>query len=237
MKAWFSGETKTAVREAVGSVESETSAELVVVVRRLSGNYLAADLIGGGIVAMIALAVFLYYPEPFEYTYFPLEQLAAFAVGALLTRASPSLRRMFTGEKAMRREVTRAARSTFMERRLGRTRDRTAVLVYVSTFEGLAEVVPDVGLDTAKLGDGWADAVKIVLRAVRDDDLASFTLALRALGPILSEVSPKAKDDTNEIPGDVDAEDDTDSSEEDGTDEDEADEEATTDAADRGGAK
>jgi putative membrane protein len=218
MAIWFSDETKAAVRTAVREVESETNAEVVVVVRRTSGHYLHADMMGGLALAMAALGVFLYYPEPFEYTYFPLEQLGAFALGALATRAWGPLRRALVSDKLRRESVASRARSLFMEKRLGRTRARNAVLVYVSAFEREAAVVTDVGLDTAALGDPWADAVKIIERAVREEDTASFSLAVRALGPILADVSPKTADDTNELTDEVST-DDEDSDDEDSDDE------------------
>jgi putative membrane protein len=206
MKAWFSASTKSAVKAAVHEAESQTNAEIVVAVRRISGTYLHADMLGGLVFGFAALAVFLYYPEPFEYTFFPLEQLGAFVLGALATHAAKPVRRALSGEKLMETSVARAARSTFVERRLGRTRKREAVLVFASTFERRAFVVADVGIDVAKLGETWVDAVKILNRAVRDDDVASFTLAVQALGPILAEVSPHTADDTNELPDDVSTE-------------------------------
>ena len=208
MQGWFSASTKTAVKAAVREAEAQTDAEIVVSVRRISGSYLHADMIGGLVAAFGALAVFLYYPEPFEYTFFPLEQLGAFILGALATHATTPLRRLLAGRRLMDRSVARAARSAFVEHRLGRTKKREAVLVFASMFERQAFVVPDVGIDLSKLGETWADAVKILNRAVRDDDVAAFTLAVQALGPILANASPHTADDTNELPDDVDSEED-----------------------------
>jgi putative membrane protein len=205
MQEWFSASTKTAVKAAVREAESQTNAEVVVAVRRISGTYLHADMIGGLVAAFAALAVFLYYPEPFEYTFFPLEQLGAFILGALATHAATPLRRALAGKRLMETSVARAARSAFMEHRLGRTKKREAVLVFASTFERQAFVVPDVGIDLSRLGETWGDAVKILNRAVREDDIAAFTLAVQALGPILSNASPHTADDANELPDDVDS--------------------------------
>jgi uncharacterized membrane protein len=57
----------------VADVERVTSAEIVVVLRRASGHYRQADLAAGAVAALAGLCVFLYYPEPFDFTFLPLE--------------------------------------------------------------------------------------------------------------------------------------------------------------------
>ncbi len=205
MERWFSAETKAAVKSAVREAEARTNAEIVVAVRRSSGTYLHADMIGGLVAAFAALALFLYYPEPFDYTFFPLEQLGAFVLGALATHAAAPLRRLLAGAKLRRTNVARAARSNFVEHRLGRTAKREAVLVYVSAFERDAFVVADVGIDVAKMGEAWTGAVDILRRgAAAQNDVATFVLAIQTLGAVLSATDPHTADDVNELPDDVD---------------------------------
>ncbi len=71
-------------KQAIYAIEAKTCAEIVVVMRRASGHYLYADLIFGAIVALVVLCLFLYHPAEFDFTWFPLEQAAAFAAGAVL---------------------------------------------------------------------------------------------------------------------------------------------------------
>jgi len=202
MQAWFSPSTRAAVKAAVQDVESRTNAEIVVAVRKTSGTYFHADLLGGLVFAFASLAFFLYYPEPFAYTLFPLEQLVVLASGAFLTNAIHPLRRVLSGRRLLRASVDRSARATFMELRLGRTRGRNAVLVYVSIYERRAFVVCDVGLDEGQLGPTWIDLRDAMNHAVRDNDVPSFLLAVRAMGPILATEAPHTAADTNELPDD-----------------------------------
>lgn len=218
---FFLDSEKRAIVAAVREAEKLTAAEIVVTVRRSSGSYRAADYLGGAIAALGVLGVFLYYPEPFEYTYFPLEQAAGFALGAVLTNAIHPLKRALAGERAMEESVKAAAARTFMELRMGRTRARAGVLVYVSALERAVAVVPDVGIDPEALGTAWEDAVKKIERAVsRAADPKAFGEAIVGLGEALSKPFPRRSDDENELPDDVDDGDEEEEEEDDEADED-----------------
>ena len=87
-------EAKQRVAAAVTAIETKTSAEIVVMMRPDSGSYRQADLVAGAIAAFAYLCIFLYAPEPFDFTYFPLEQAActgrSFAAPADRRRHAPT---------------------------------------------------------------------------------------------------------------------------------------------------
>ncbi|NUP11153.1 MAG: hypothetical protein HOW73_34340 [Polyangiaceae bacterium] len=200
LHAFFLEDGKRRVSEAVASVERRTSAEVLVCVQRISGSYRHADYVGGAILALALLCLFLYYPEPFDYTFFPLEQAAGFAFGAFVTATTPPLRKLLAGKSAVADAVHKAARAAFVDRKVGRTRARNGVLVFVSTFELAVEVVADVGIDVDKLGEPWKDALKKLDRAVRrEHDPAKFAAAIEELGTVLAREFPGAADDLNEL--------------------------------------
>jgi putative membrane protein len=128
-------EAKQRVAAAVTAIEKKTSAEIVVMMRPESGTYRQADLLAGAIAAFAYLCVFLYAPEPFDFTYFPLEQAACFAIAAFACSRLPGLRRVLAGKKALARQALVAAKATFVDRGISKTRSRTGVLVYLSRFE------------------------------------------------------------------------------------------------------
>lgn len=195
--SWFFEDAdKRRIEDAVAKIEARTSARIVVSARRISGDYRHADYLGGAAVALALLAGFLYHPEPFDYTYFPVEQAAAFAVGALATNAIDPVRKLFLSASSMRRIVATQARAAFVELGVGTSEERSGVLVFVSTFEGALEVVSDVGIDPAALGAAWSDAIKKLERAVRRDrDPERFIAALEELGACLVTAFPSAKDE------------------------------------------
>lgn len=187
----FTPEGKQRVAAAVEETAKRTSAAIVVSVHRSSGSYRHADYLGGAIATVLALCLFLFHPEPFDYTFLPLELAFAFAAGAIVTSAFSPLRSLLAGSKARERNVHVAARAAFVELGVGHGEERSGVLVFVSTFEHAVEVVADIGIDVAELGTTWTDAVKLVDRAVtRERDLERFVRALSGLSDALATTHP-----------------------------------------------
>jgi len=105
--------------------------------------------------------------------------------------------------KTLRANVARSARAAFYDLGISRTSGRNGILVFVSTFERSCVVLPDIGIDVAALGPGWSEACELLDRAVRQGRLPDFFLALRSLGPVLGKTMPRAEDDVNELPDEV----------------------------------
>lgn len=199
----FSPDAKARVGGVIAEIERQTSAEIVVALRRASDRYRHTDYAAGAVAAWIALAVFLYHPEPFDFTWLPLELAAIFAVFAIASAASPPARRLFTSAKVMDASVRRAARELFVDRGIARTKGRTGILVYVSALERRAEIVADAGVDEGALGPRWVDAKAKIGEAIDAGSIDALVEALRAMGPILGDALPRAADDVNELPDEV----------------------------------
>ena len=200
----FEDATKSAVKRAVADVEKVTSAAVVVAVAPTAGFYSHAAYVGGMVIAALMLAVFLYYPEPFDWTYLPLELGVGFALGAVLVRNVDAVRRALSGRRLLDENVRRAARERFVDLGVSKTSARTGILVFVSAFERRVEIVPDTGVDLAALGGAWEDAVKKLDRTLRlDADPQRFIEGLRALGAPLAAVLPRNSDDVNELADEV----------------------------------
>lgn len=199
----FSNEAKQRISEIIRSIEQTTSAEIVVVLRPRSGDYRRADLTFGALTALFMLCVFLYHPEPFDFTFFPLEQAASFAMGAVLCAYLSPLRRWLTPTKLRAENVGRSARSFFVEHGIDKTRERTGVLVYLSTFEREAVLVLDRGIDTEALAKEIAAARAELRGAMQKHDLAAFTAAMKAFGEALAKRHPVRDDDIDELSNEV----------------------------------
>lgn len=203
MKDLASVEAKQRVAAAVTAIEKKTSAEIVVMMRPDSGTYRQADLLAGAIAAFAYLCVFLYAPEPFDFTYFPLEQAACFVIVALACRRLPLLRRLLSGKKALARNAQLAAKAMFVDRGITKTRSRTGVLVYLSLFERETVVVLDVGLDPTRLGEAHVRATEALRAAGRRGEIDELIRALDQMGARLAEVYPIEADDIDELPNEV----------------------------------
>jgi putative membrane protein len=202
-RAFFAPDARTRVRDAVADVERVTSAEIVVVLRRSSGHYRQADLAAGGLAALAALCVFLYSPEPFDFTFLPLELLAFFGVAAAASAHLPPLRRLLTSRRVREENVHDAARAVFVDKGVTRKTTRTGILVYLSALEHSVVVVADIGVDEQALGPRWKAAPALLSAAFAEGSLDRFLEALRGLGPILAEALPHHATDVNELPDEV----------------------------------
>jgi putative membrane protein len=116
------------------------------------------------------------------------------------------VRRLLSSRKMMRENAHNAACAAFVRLGVSRTSGRNGILVFVSTFEKMVEIVCDVGVDATALGEPWAKGLAGVERCVSGRiDFEGFVQALEALGPIIGEAMPHMADDVNELPDDVDA--------------------------------
>lgn len=187
--------------KAVADVELQTSAEIVIAVRKACDAYWYSNLGWGTVGAFVALLLLLFLPHEFSLYVFPLDAAAAFAGFAWLSSKVPSMRRVFTRTLDRQARVRLAAKAAFVDMGVTRTSGRTGVLVFVGAFEGGAEVVADIGVPVEALGAPWRDAIAGMQRAVRGHgDPAAFFAAVRSLGPALATVLPRAADDVNELP-------------------------------------
>ncbi len=201
--AFFTEEAKARATKAVQDVEAQTSAEVVIALRRLSGGYAGSDYLAGAIVAFVALLALLFLPQPFPIASFPLDVALAFGFGVLISRTVPWVRRLLTSRRTMAENVRVHSLASFVELGIAQTSLRNGILVYVSMFERRAEVVPDIGIDLEALNDPWKEVVARIARAVAKRDYDAFLEAVRALGPLLSRDMPRADDDVNELPDQV----------------------------------
>lgn len=197
---FFSDAAKQSTENSVRSVEACTAAEVVVTVRRKSGDYRAAGyhfgLFTGGVVVLYLLIT----PEVFSVGAIALDGALAFVVGLLLAFNVAPLLRFLARPVALEKSAQEAARVAFFDLGISRTSERNGMLVFVSTFERRCVVLTDIGIDVAALGAGYADALAAMTRAVEKRDLMAFERALESLGPVLGAAMPRSEDDVNELP-------------------------------------
>lgn len=197
---FFTEDAQKRIVEAVKAVEAKSAAEIVVSVRGRSADYRELDLGVGLALAILTLAILIYHPAELDEELMPVETVLAFVVGSALVAKVPALKRLFLSKKRRDRQTLAAARSHFVEHGISRTRDRSGILFFVSELERTVAVVPDLGIDVAKLGARWNTQIERLEAAAATLDVAAFTAALGDLGPVLGETYPRRDDDENELP-------------------------------------
>ncbi len=200
-RAFFEDAAKIRTADEVMAIEARTAAEVVVAVHQTSGHYRHTDYLVGFGLALVTLVAMLYLPPEFPLETFPVGLAFSFAVGTYVSAWLPRLRWRLTSRKLLEENVRKSARAAFVELGVSRTSGRTGVLVFVSTFERRVEVVADLGVDTAAMGEEWTQALAKLSAAVASSQSPeSFFDALRLLAPPLERVLPRAADDLNELP-------------------------------------
>ncbi|HEY3452099.1 MAG TPA: hypothetical protein VGK67_37495 [Myxococcales bacterium] len=204
-RSFYEDQAKAAAKATVEAIENQTSAEVVIALRKSSGSYRAADYLFGAALALATLVTILVLPSSFRMIAVPVDLVVAFALGVFLCSRSPALRRMLTGPNRRREQLQVAAKAAFVDLGISRTTGRWGVLIYLSMLERDAEVVADVGLDFGAMGEDWPKAVSAIREAVARTDFEGFKAAALALGPVLGKAHPRRDDDVNELPDEVSA--------------------------------
>lgn len=199
---WLTPALRERVAATIREIEAGTGAEIVVTVRASAGYYRAADYLFGALCSLAALLAYVFLPVTFPDDVAALLIVLAFGVGAAFAANVPPLRRVLVRRRRRDAEVTRAARACFVEQGIGRTRERTGLLVFVSLFERRVEVVADVGIPVARMGDPWRDGLARLDAAARSGP-EPFLAALRAQGELVATWVPRRADDVNELPDEV----------------------------------
>jgi putative membrane protein len=200
---FFREAAKSTTARSVKQVEARTSAEVVVAVRRRSGDYRVAAYHCGFFVGGLVVLYLLVAPQIFTVGDIALDGALGFGLGLALALNVSFVQRLWLREKTLATSVRDAARAAFFELGISRTSARNGLLVFVSTFEQRVLVLTDIGIDQALLGARWSEACAAMSTAVRQRNLAAFESALESLGPILGGLMPRSADDVNELPDEV----------------------------------
>lgn len=200
---FFRDTAKQSTARSVKSVEAQTSAEVVVAVRRRSGDYRVPAYHFGFFVGGAVVLYLLVTPQVFSVGDIALDGALGFGAALALAYNVSALLRVLVRERQLAKCVAEAARVAFYDLGIARTSGRSGILVFVSTFEQRVLVLADIGVDVAALGPKWSDACQALSQAVKRRDLAAFEQAVESLGPILGATMPRSVEDVNELPDEV----------------------------------
>ncbi|HEV7559570.1 MAG TPA: hypothetical protein VGO00_29040 [Kofleriaceae bacterium] len=195
-------EAHAAFQRAVSTIEQASAVEVVIAIRRRSGNYLHAHLVVGAVVAFASLAAMMFVDDAFSNTAIVFDPFVAGIVAGLLVQVAPGLQRVLTPPSVRGRQAERAARATFIERGVDITTGRTGLLVYIAWLEQRVVLVADRGL--ADLGDSFARAEAALTNAMPSGG-AEVARILESIAAVLAAALPHAIDDVNELPDAIDS--------------------------------
>ncbi len=131
-------------------------------------------------------------------------QAVLFVAVAILT-SFPPVRRFLTPKSLKRERVRRRAQEQFLAKGLHATRERTGILIFVSTRERLAELIADEGIAAKVDPRVWDAAMARLISGIKAGRAAEgFGQAITLCGEILTEHFPAIPgDNPNELPDSV----------------------------------
>jgi putative membrane protein len=197
-------QAEEALRKAVVAVESQSSAELVVVVRPRSASYRHVDLCLGMTMAALSLAFMLYSPWPFAWHFLLINPIVVALGVTLLSSKIPSLARACSKQETMDASVRKSARAAFVEAGVHHTQFRSGVLIYVSLLERSVEWVADSGVELAFAKGGWETLVAEAKSTVRGGgDATELAGAIESSAEFFAKHMPPHDEDVNELSDEV----------------------------------
>lgn len=181
--------------QQIGRIEAATGAELVLVLAGSSGSYTDIPWRAALIAGAAALAFLCWSPWSFSDLAIPLDTGAAALLAGLIAWRQPRSWRWALSAARAERQVREAAAAAFHREAVHATAERVGLLVYISAFEGRAEILPDQGL----LGKiSGADRAALSLPPIAS--AADLEAGLDRIGAVLARHVPRASDDRNELP-------------------------------------
>ena len=195
----LSSEDRRRIADAIRAAEAGAAGEIVCVLARGSTEPAALAIL---VAALAALAL------PWllvGLTALPVQdilwlQLALFLVLGLVL-CLPAVRVALVPPAMRRAAAHRAAMEQFVERGIGRTRDRTGVLIFVSLAERYARIIADEAIASRVAASEWQAAVDALTGHMGEGRIGDgFVEAIGRCGAVLAAHFPRAPDDRDELP-------------------------------------
>ncbi|MCV9387501.1 TPM domain-containing protein [Reichenbachiella ulvae] len=210
-KFTFSEEDKKVVKEAIESLENESSGEIVIYFARSSDDYseaswkLSAILGVAGLALLGCLSWLWMLPENFTLLNTSIYISALMAAGFLLLLFVPKLRLGFIPDEVVAHRVLTKARDMFLQEEVFTTIDRTGILIYVSELEHQVQVIGDKGINQKIQPSDWTEVVGLVIEGIKGNQTAKglANAVLKCKDLLLANGFVVRPDDTNELSDEI----------------------------------
>ena len=199
-RARFDKTAREALTTCVREIESATDAELVLIVRARSGSYRHADYLFGAILALAGLLFLVFSPFDFHQYWLAIDVPLLFALGALISSRSNSLRRLTTTRKFRSAAVRTGAAAMFYEAGIANTTAEMGLLIYLSILERRLELIADRGVLKDVPSLEWNQMIFDLREAGKTPEPQRLLEPLSRLGKLLACHCPATGENPNELP-------------------------------------
>lgn len=200
-KHFLTEEEQAKIVECVKEVETTTSGEIVPVIADESHHYPSAESFGSMVFAMILGLAGCQLAGRTDMWTFLAVFLGLNMVFRFVLRRFPAVKKPFVGKARMKEEVEEGALNAFYDNGLHLTRDQTGIIIYVSVYEHMVQVLADKGINDKIDNAIWEQVVADVTESIRQGKPADgICQAVRRCGEIVHREFPIKHDDTDELP-------------------------------------
>jgi putative membrane protein len=195
----LSSQDRQRISAAIRAAEAKTSGEIVCVLARRSADSTALPILIAALAAL-ALPWFLVALTALPVQQILWLQLALFLCLAVLL-CLPRVRVALLPPATRRAVAHRVAMEQFVLRGVGRTKDRTGVLIFVSLAERYARIIADDGIAQRVAQPAWQGTVDALIGHMREGRIADgFIEAVGRCSDVLANHFPRADADRDELP-------------------------------------
>ncbi len=206
---FFSETDLEAIRRATGEAEGRTSGEIVPVVVGACDDYDEAAWKAAAFGALTAaLAAGIVHGVGgfwlgMGWLWITAPTAAGAAIGFILARLRPGLRRAMVSPETLDLRVGRRARQAFLDEEVFATTERTGILIFLALFERRVIVIGDEAINRAVEPHEWQDIVDHLIIGIRTGQPGpALVEAIRECGLLLEkhgvEIQPDDIDELND---------------------------------------
>ncbi|MDF3821357.1 hypothetical protein P3G55_15750 [Leptospira sp. 96542] len=207
----FSSSDLEEIKQAVGTAETKTSAEIVPFFAESSHHYREwawmGSFLGGGVfgMAFYLTQTLTNYFWGSEGLYAILSVWSGAILGLLLTYFSPSLRLAMVPKATKRYFVDLKSKEAFLDEEVFRTKSRTGILIYISFREHYVRVLPDKTIAKVVPQSEWIEAVRLIVEGMKSQKKKEgIVSSILFCGDLLKRYNINLeKDDKNEISNEI----------------------------------
>jgi putative membrane protein len=199
-RARFDEAAREALTNCIRKIEIATNAELVLIVRARSGSYRHADYLFGAILALAGLLFLVFSPFDFHQYWLAIDVPLLFALGALISSRSNSIRRLMTTRKFRSAAARTGAAAMFYEAGIANTTAEMGLLIYLSILERRLELIADRGVLKDVPALEWNQMIFDLRDAGKTPEPRRLLEPLSRLGELLACHCPATGENPNELP-------------------------------------
>jgi len=195
----ISAQDRERVSAAIRAAEAKTSGEIVCVLAQTSSDATALPILVAALVALALPWLLVAFTAMPVNLILLLQVVVFFALAVLLCQ--PRVRVALAPRAARRAIAHRMAMEQFMIRGIGRKKDRTGVLIFVSLAERYARIIADQGIAVRVPQAEWQGAIDALIAHMSGGRIADgFIAAIEACGEVLASHFPRSETSRDELP-------------------------------------